>query len=140
PEASPIAAADMSRYLLDTTLLIAHLRGHEPARRYLSSLLTEGHDLCTSCVNIAEVECGLRPTERRAVATLLDRLQFLVTSREAGRRAGAYQAAFSRRGETLSTADALIAGTARAHGAVLVTDNLKHFPMTDVRKVRPRLD
>ena len=130
----------MSRHLIDTTVLIAHLRGHDPARRYLHSLLADGHDLCTSCVNIAEVEHGLRPAERKAVAALLDRLQYLITSREAAHRAGRYQATFSRRGETLSTADAIIAGTARAHGAVLVTDNLKHFPMTDIRKVRPPLE
>jgi hypothetical protein len=129
----------VSRHLVDTTVLVAHLRGHEPARRYLLSLLGEGHDLCTSCVHVAEVEHGLRPAERKAVTALLDRLQYLATGREAARRAGRYQATFGRRGETLSTADALIAGTARAHGAVIVTDNVKHFPMTDVRKVRPPL-
>jgi predicted nucleic acid-binding protein len=130
----------VSRHLLDTTVLIAHLRGQEPVRRYLLSLLGHGHDLCISCVNIAEVEHGLRPAERKAVTALLDRLQYLITSREAARRAGRYQTTFGRRGETLSTADALIAGTARAHGAVIVTDNLKHFPMTDIRKVKPPLE
>ncbi len=33
-------------------------------------------------------------------------------------------------------ADALVAGTARAHGAVVVTDNVVDFPMKDIRVVK----
>ena len=127
----------MSRYLLDTTALIAHLRGDEAMRRYALGRLRDGHRLATSASNIAEVERGLRPRERKLAAALLDRLDFLLTTREAATRAGRYQAAFDRRDQTLSSADALIAGTARAHGATLVTDNLKDFPMVDLRKERP---
>ena len=127
----------MSRYVLDTTVLIAHLRGNHATRRHLLALLDEGHYLATTCVNIAEVERGLKPAERKAVTALLDRLQFLVTTREAASRAGRYQAAFDRRGRTLATADALIAGTTRAHGAILLTDNVNDFPMPDVRTARP---
>jgi predicted nucleic acid-binding protein len=76
----------------------------------------------TSCVNIAEVEHGLRPKERIAAAALLDRLEFLDTTREAARRAGRYQADSQRRGQTIQTPDALVAGTARVHLAVVVTD------------------
>ena len=67
----------------------------------------------------------------------MDRLRFLVTDREAARRAGRYQADWSQRGQTIHTADALIAGTARTHGAVLVTHNLADFPMRDVRVESP---
>jgi predicted nucleic acid-binding protein len=59
-------------------------------------LLANGHSLGTSCVNVAEVEHGLRPKERKAAAALLDRLDFLETTREAARRAGRYQADFRR--------------------------------------------
>lgn len=38
-----------------------------------------------------------------------------------------------RRGRTIHTADARVAGTARSHGAVLVTHNLSDFPMRDLR-------
>lgn len=33
----------------------------------------------------------------------------------------------------MQTADALVAGTARAHGAILITDNVRDFPLRDVR-------
>ncbi len=99
----------------------------------LLRLLADGHTLATSCVNVAEVERGLRRPERKQGEALTDRLRFLATDREAARRAGRYQADWARRGRTIHTADALIAGTARAHGAVLVTHNMADFPMRDVR-------
>jgi predicted nucleic acid-binding protein len=99
----------------------------------LLGLLAAGHTLFISCVNIAEVERGLRDSERKQARVLLDRLGYLLTTREAAARAGRYQADFQRRGRIIHTPDALVAGTARAHAAVLVTDNLDDFPMRDVR-------
>jgi predicted nucleic acid-binding protein len=96
-------------------------------------LLADGHVLGTCCVNVAEIERGVRPKERRAAGRLLERLRFLETTREAAVRAGRYQAELARRGVTVHTADALVAGTARAHGAVLVTDNGRDFPMRDLQ-------
>ena len=51
-------------------------------------------------------------------------MRFLETTREAATTAGRFQAEFARRGVTIHTADALVAGTARAHGAILLTDNV----------------
>lgn len=103
----------------------------------LRELLSDGHALGTCCVNIAEVERGIRPRERKAAGALLRRLRFLETGREAGRRAGRYQARFARRGQTIHTPDALVAGTARAHGALLLTDNVSDFPMEDIEVETP---
>ena len=127
----------MTRYLLDTTVLIAHLRGDDAVTETMLRLLRAGHTLGTTCVNIAEIERGLRPGERRRTQSLIDRLSFLETTREAAMRAGRYQAEWARRGRTLQTPDALIAGTARAHGSVLVTDTLDDFPMRDIRVEQP---
>lgn len=127
----------MTRYLLDTTVLVAHLRGDQSATSWLLGLLRDGHELATSCVTVAELERGVRPKERRAVAALVDRLLYLDTGREASVRAGRYQADYARRGHTLHLADALIAGTARAHGATLATHDTRDFPMRDVRVVTP---
>jgi hypothetical protein len=119
--------------LLDTTVLIAQLRGDEAVTKFMLELLGERHLLGTSCVNVAEVERGIRPRERKAAGALVSRLRFLDTTREAAARAGRYQAEFGKRGVTIHTADALIAGTARAHGAILLTDNAQDFPMRDIK-------
>ncbi|MGH2750875.1 MAG: type II toxin-antitoxin system VapC family toxin [Actinomycetota bacterium] len=127
----------LTTYLLDTTVLIGHLRGLEAITRLLLDLITEGHTLGTSCVNIAELHHGARPNVRKDVQLLVERLEFLETTVEASTRAGQYQARFRAEGVTLPTADALVAGTARAYGAILVTDNEADFPMRDLRVARP---
>ena len=129
--------ARLSLYLLDTTVLVAHLRGDRAVTRLLLELLANRHLLGTSCVNVAEVEHGIRPKERKAADALLARLRFLETTREAATRAGRYRSQFEKRGVTIHTADALVAGTARAHGAILLTDNVRDFPMGDVRVEGP---
>lgn len=126
------ARARLSRYLLDTTVLIAHLRGDAEVSQLLLDLLSDGHHLGICCINVAEVDRGLRPAERKRAKELIERLEYLDTTREAARRAGRYQADLQRKGRTLQTADAIVAGTARVHGAVLVTDNLSDFPMADL--------
>ena len=49
----------------------------------LLELLGDGHSLGTSCVNVAELERGLRPAERKRARVLLDRLMYFDTPREA---------------------------------------------------------
>jgi predicted nucleic acid-binding protein len=129
--------AGLSLYLLDTTVLIAHMRGDDAVTSLLLDLLADRHLLGTSCVNVAEVERGIRPKERKAADLLLSRLRYLETTREAATRAGRYQAELGRRGVTIHTADALVAGTARSHGAILLTDNVGDFPMRDIRVEAP---
>jgi predicted nucleic acid-binding protein len=68
---------------------------------------------------------------------LLDRLRFLVSGRQAARRAGRFQAEWARRGQTIDMPDALIAGTARAHRAVALTHNTADFPVGDLRVEYP---
>jgi predicted nucleic acid-binding protein len=100
-------------------------------------LLGRGDTLATSCVNLAEIEAGLRQRERRKAEAVLGHLRFLVTTPEAAQRAGRYQAEWPRQGRRVETPDALVAGTARAHGAVLLTHNTDDFPTRDVRVRHP---
>jgi len=46
--------------------------------------------------------------------------------------AGQDRYSFARRGRTLSITDMLVAATAREHQAILVTGNVKDYPMTDI--------
>lgn len=127
----------MTTFLLDTTVLVYHVRRDQKIRSFLRDLLAAGHQPATSCVSIAELERGILPRERSVADALLDSLAFLPTNKEAAWRAGRYLADFARRGRTLQLGDALIAGTARAHGAILVTDNVRDFPMRDIRVQPP---
>lgn len=127
----------MTRFVLDTNVLIAYLRGTIDFRQRFQNVLRSGHTLATTCVNVAEVVAGVLPRDRAVAEALLDRLTFLPTTGEAAIRAGRYQQDFRRRGRTIHTPDALIAGTVRVHGAILITDNVEDFPMSDLRVERP---
>jgi predicted nucleic acid-binding protein len=127
----------VTTFLLDTTVQIEHLRQNAAVQAMLVGLSASGHTLATSCVSLAELEHGIRRHERRSADTFLARVRLLPTTWEAAIRAGRYMAELSARGVTLQLPDALIAGTARAHGAVLVTHNLQDFPMRDIRVVAP---
>jgi predicted nucleic acid-binding protein len=127
----------VTTYLLDTTVLIDHLRGEQRVTNQLLLLLQSGHTLATSAVNVAEITRGMRPREARATTALLSRLSYLETTVGAARRAGRYQRELAARGVTIHTPDALVAGTAREHGAVVITDNLTAFPMPDVKAQSP---
>jgi predicted nucleic acid-binding protein len=48
------------------------------------------------------------------------------------RRAGKYRYDLARRGVQISATDALIAAVARDRAAVLVTRNVRDFPMADI--------
>ena len=50
--------------------------------------LGRGDSLATSCVDLAEMEAGLRQREQRKPEAVLGHLRFLVTTPEAANRAG----------------------------------------------------
>ncbi len=111
-------------------------RGRAAAR-----VLGCGDTVCLCDVVLAEVYSGVRPEHRQRVAGVLDSLPYLATSAEAARQAGVWRYEFARAGVQLATSDVLVAATAHAHGARLLTGNASHYPMKDVSVLalpRPR--
>lgn len=125
----------MTKYLLDTTALIDHLRGRSAVVALLSSLAREGHQMGLCCVNVAELYAGLSPQEQAKAERLMDSLDFYHVSREAAKQAGRFRFEYARRGVSITTADALIASAAIEEGAVLVTANVRDFPMTALQRL-----
>jgi predicted nucleic acid-binding protein len=117
--------------VLDSTVLIDFLRGR-PAVRRVAALRDAGDVAATTAINVDEIVRGLRPNEEPAAHSLFDGLVVLPIGRRAGWRAGAWRREFASRGMTLYQADCLVAATAWAHGAVLVTGNAKDFPMDGI--------
>jgi len=115
-------------HVLDSTVLIDHLRGR-PAARRIAALLDAGEVAATTAVNIEEIVRGLRPAETGAARSLFDGLLILRIGRRVGWQAGVWRREFASRGVTLWQADCLIAAAAFVHGAVLATGNPKDFPM-----------
>lgn len=117
--------------LVDSDVLIAHLRAHAAARDWLTDARRRTGRLAASVVSIAEITGGMRSGERRDVVRLLDTLHTLPVDDAVARRAGELRRRYRRSHHTIGIADYLIAATALVHGCDLATLNTRHFPMFD---------
>ncbi len=111
--------------LIDTDVLIDHLRGEEKARRFFRETLSQEISLHYSVISKAEIYSGTLPDEEERVALLFRSLNEVPVD------AGRYRKAFLA-SHRLLLPDALIAASAKRAGAVLVTLNRKHYPMKDI--------
>jgi len=118
----------VTRYLLDSDAVIDRLNAYHPTVELLARLVDEGNLLATNPVVIAEVYAGLAPEQRPAAAIFVDELLFLPVDPNTARQAGELRYTAARRGIALSIPDTLIAATALAYGAGLVTGNVQHYP------------
>lgn len=115
------------RTLLDSSVLISHLRGDPKATSLLISLPTE--DRLVSVLTRVEIEGGMRSDERRDVASLFGVLRMIPVTDLIARRAAAHLRKFRRSHAAIDLVDYVIAATAELHEAELATLNVKHFPM-----------
>lgn len=119
------------KFLLDTDVLIWHLRGHEPTESLLEDLEAE-QPLGCSTVSVFEVWAGVRRQEEEVTRQFLAVLYKVPVDGRIAYRAAEYWREFRGKGVTLGRVDALIAATAHVLGLVLVTYNRSHYPMEDV--------
>ena len=115
------------RYLLDTTLIVDHAHGYEPAMALLHRLYEEGAELFTCDVIVCEALSGGTDDHRRVISRLLDPLDFVATDPAAARAAGDARLARHEAGGKLGLGDALIAAVARGLDATIVTRNRPDF-------------
>ncbi len=118
------------RYLLDTNILIAAMKGHTELKERLA--LTPLDDLVFSSVVLGELEFGAeksaQPERNRArLAELTARLPVASVGAEASRCYGIVRASLEKQGTPIGANDLWIAAHALALGAVLVTDNTREF-------------
>ena len=128
--------AGVPSYLLDTTVLIDYLRGHAEVRARLDTLVEQGHELAVCAISVAEVFVGVREKDREATTRFLSTLEYFDLSFDVARAAGEFQYVFARRGQALKLTDALIGSAALAYGAILLTDNVKDFPLPSLQVER----
>ena len=129
----------MADYLLDSNILILHLR----ERPEITALLTRWGKEGTLYISVAtrtEIVAGMRPHEEERTLELLDSLENLPVDEAIADRAGRLIYQYARQGIQFSFADALIAATALEHDLTLATTNSKHFPMPELRLYSPDIE
>ena len=114
--------------LVDSDVLIAHLRGLGAARDWLIDARKNGL-LAISVVSIAELVGGMRSVERREVWRLVSSFRAEPATEIIARRAGEMMRRYRRSHTGIGLGDYLIAATADVKGLQLATLNVRHFPM-----------
>ena len=122
----------MPDYLLDSCVLIRHLRRHQPTTDLLTTLAMEGQ-VGIATISRLEIVEGMREHERERTMRLLDSLICYPLDAAIADLAGEYIRRYRAKGIILDKPDAIIGATAVHHGLVLVTYNPKHFPMPELQ-------
>jgi predicted nucleic acid-binding protein len=123
----------MTRYVLDATFLIDHLRDDLGAIDRFRILMDAGDEPIVTDVAAAEIWAGWHPDREVAIEKLLRYLEFVQAGPPTSRQAGIWRAEARRRGRVLHLADALIAASAFDLDATVLTRNVRDYALTPVR-------
>ena len=115
--------------VVDTSVLIDHLRGHPPAVELLKRSVADGHELWSISVVRTEVLIGLRRGEEAATHRLLDQLAWLDVDVALCDRAAALGRPYLRSHPGIDVVDFVLAAAVQELGGRLLTSNVRHFPM-----------
>ena len=121
----------MNAYLIDTDVLVDHLRGVDKAYRFMQEIESRESTIFYSVISKAEIYSGIMPEEEESAASLFEAMEEVPIDGPTAEDAGRYRKAFLP-SHRLLLPDALIAASAKNVGAILVTLNKKHYPMTDI--------
>jgi predicted nucleic acid-binding protein len=123
----------MATLLLDTSVMIDALNEKKNRRPFLRGLVEQGNLLACCPITIAEIYAGMRPKEEVQTTSFLSGLDFFPITFSVARLAGELKRDFGKRGVTLSVTDCLIAAVAIEYQLPLLTDNVKDFPMKNLK-------
>ncbi len=121
-------------YCLDTNTVIELFRHHGKVAEHLLARSTA--EIAVPSVVLYELEVGVRKSKRpklgrRQIDELMAVLALLPFGAEEARAAAAIRADLERRGLKIGSYDVLIAATALARGAVLVTHSTGEFGLIE---------
>jgi predicted nucleic acid-binding protein len=115
--------------LIDSDVLIAHLRGAREATDWMLRARRAAGPLAISAVSVVEVAGGMRSQERREVGRLFASLRTFPVNDRVAWRAAELMRTYRRSHTGIGLGDYLVAGTAEVEGCELATLNVRHFPM-----------
>lgn len=118
------------RYLLDTNILIAAMKGHPAVRAKLE--ITPLPLLVLSPVVLGELELGVAKSQHREqnaerLAKIVEGMELIPLDAEVSRHYGDIRGELESKGKPIGANDYWIAAQARALDAIAVTDNVDEF-------------
>ena len=123
--------------LLDTNVVVAFLNGDKSV---LKRIRVEIDKIALSTLVVAELDYGAKVSQKseenlEKLYRLVDIVQVVPFDIECARIFGTIKSRLRSLGKPTGEVDALIAATAMAHEAILVTANKKHFENIEGLKV-----
>jgi len=122
----------MSRYVLDSTVLIECERAVEPTSARVKALLAAHHELCVCAVVLAEFYTGAPQGTNPRMDTFLSKLSYIDLTPEMAATAGSFRHRAQAQGRRLATPDSLIAALGHHLSATILTNNVRDFEVTGV--------
>lgn len=123
----------MPAFLIDTDVLVDLSKKQPSAIAWFKKAFEENLELAVSPINIAEFYSGISHKERLNWDNFFEVLEYWTITKNISRQAGIWRYNFARTGTSISTQDCLIAATALAHNAILLTKNIKDYPMPGIK-------
>lgn len=117
----------MSAYLLDTTIIIDHVRGRFDGTAVIARLFEETSLIYTCDVVTAEAVSGGGELERYWIGRFMNALEYVAIDPVGARWAGDRRRELGEQGRRSPAADALIAAVAWRMDAAVVTRNPADF-------------
>jgi len=125
-------------YCLDTDILIEYFRGSEPIKRRIKNLKKED-SVGLTWLTFYEFFKGIflsgKLNEEKVLQDLAKTCIIMEESYDTAKIGGGIYATLKKKGVLINDADILIASIVKAHNAVLVTNNEKHFLRVEGLKI-----
>jgi predicted nucleic acid-binding protein len=122
----------MSSFLLDSDVIIWHLRGRKEVTDVLRDLQRFGLPTC-SALSVLEIQLGVKKGEEEKTDRFLKSLRIFDVNMEIASKAAQLIRRHKTRGVTLDLPDSVIAATCILHELILVTYNTKHYPISEMK-------
>ncbi|MBI5968809.1 MAG: type II toxin-antitoxin system VapC family toxin [Deltaproteobacteria bacterium] len=122
----------MSRFLLDSDVIIWHLRGRKEVTEMLRDLQRFGVPAC-SALSVIEVQLGVKKGEEEKTDRFLRSLMVFDVNREIANQVALLIRGYKAKGIKIEVPDAVIAGTCILNELALVTYNTKHYPIPELK-------
>jgi predicted nucleic acid-binding protein len=114
--------------VIDATVVIDYLRGHGKAAALIDDLVAAGEAVASEVVRF-EILSAVRADELELVEGLCSALAWYPVTEDISRAGADLARRFRASHSGIGMSDYLIAATAMALDAELVTTNVRHFPM-----------
>ena len=123
----------MTKYLLDSDIIIWHLRGRKEITEMLKDLQRSGLPAC-SAISVLEVQLGVKTKdEEEKTNRFLESLKVFDVNMDIAKIAAQLIRVHKTKGVTIDIPDSIIASTCISHDLILVTYNRKHYPISELK-------